>query len=141
MSRSRRNTLATLLLVGLAPLLAGCAEGGTDPAEDGLTTSEFVEIVTALREAEREVSIEDSAGTLFAERKAEILERRGVTEAELRAFVVALGQDPVGLEQVWDTIAERLKYLPEEREPVQREVQGGPSSESAPADSGEQRLH
>lgn len=127
--------------MGLAPLLAGCGEGGTDSAEDGLTAAEFVEIVTALREAEREVALEDSARALFAERKAEILERRDVTEAELRAFVVALGQDPARLEQVWDTIAERLKYLPEEREPVQREIQGGRSSGSAPADSGEQRLH
>lgn len=113
-----------ILVLSIAALGSGCGQSdATAAAEEGVTTGEFVEIVTALREAEREVVRKDSAEALYAERKAEILGRHDATEADLRAFLERHGEDPVKLQEVWDTISQRLKHVP-----------GDP-------DSGEQRLH
>jgi hypothetical protein len=119
----------------MVPSLACDDRGST--AEPGLTAEDFVAIVVALREAQREVVLEDSAMALFAERKAEILSRHGTTEEELRAFLQEQGKDPDALRQSWDSIAERLKHVPPEDSPMypQRRRPFRPES------SGEQTLH
>lgn len=112
--RGRHRRWAPAVLLALTALAAGC--GAPDPtsgAERALTEEEFIGIVVALREAERAVAQDDSAGALFEERKAEILARRGVTEGELRAFVTRRGADVAALQSVWDTIAERLRRRPD----------------------------
>ncbi len=76
----------------------------------GLTAEEFVEVVVALREAEREVASEEDATVLFEERKAEILSRYDTTDEELRAFLADHGRDLAALSETWDSIAERLKH-------------------------------
>lgn len=138
-TRRGRQRPVALLILGLAlatvPSLA-CENTGST-AEPGLTTEDFVAIVVALREAERELVLEDSAVVLFAERKAEILSRHGTTEEELRAFLQEFGKDPDALQQSWDSIADRLKHVPPAdgpRYPQRRRP-------LRPESSGEQTLH
>lgn len=120
----RLSSRCGILVLAIGALMSGCGDSdATAAAEEGVTAGEFVEIVTALREAEREVVRKDSAEALYAERKAEILGRHDATEADLRAFLERHGEDPAKLQEVWDTISQRLKHVP-----------GGP-------DAGEQRLH
>lgn len=129
---------ALIALLAVAMLGAGCMQetGSTDDAREELTSEEFVAIVTALREAERDVAQEDSAAALFAERKAEILARHERSEAELRAFLVNHGEDVPALQEVWDTIAQRLKYAPgeigEPEEPGEPAAPGEPGERAAP---------
>lgn len=105
------------LLIGML-LLTGC--GGEPTGEEvALSADEFVEVMVALREAERE-SLEvgeDSAGVEFRRRKEEILAEHGVAQEDLRQFVVAHSADFELMEIVWDTIAQRLRYVPEPGDP------------------------
>ena len=98
----------------ILPALAACGEDPDPRAspEPGLTPSEFVEVITEVRKAEREVGGRDSAEVLFAERKAEILARHDTDDAEVRAFVASYRNDVVALEVLWDSIDQRLKYAP-----------------------------
>lgn len=103
----------TLILALLLPaLLAGCDLGRASRSEAPLTPDEFVEIIVAVREAEREVAQEDSAGQRFEERKQEILEHHGTNEAELQRFLAANRENIALLQTVWDTITERLRFVP-----------------------------
>lgn len=139
MTTTSRLRSVVLLILGLTlstvPALA-CDEGKTT-AETGLMAEDFVAIVVALREAEREVTNEDSAIALFAERKAQILSRHGTTEEELRAFLLGHGDDPDALRQSWDGIAERLKHVPPEDGPMSPRQRRRLRAEPA----GEQTLH
>ena len=96
-------------MVVLAAGALACDGGEAAVAETGLTSEEFVEVMVALREAERAVMQEDSAQELFVRRKAEILERHGTTEEEIRAFVTAAARDLPRLEAIWDEISSRLR--------------------------------
>lgn len=98
-------------LIVLTAFVAGCGTGGASGADapDQLTSEEFVEIVAALREAERAVTDQDSAGAHFVERKAAILAEHETTEAELLAFIASHDGDVARLQAVWDTISQRLK--------------------------------
>lgn len=103
-----------MVLLGLAMLVVpGLACGqGESTAAPGLTVETFAEVVIALREAERGLAESDSAGTIFAERKAQILARYDTSEEELRTFLVDHGADLETLRQAWDSISERLKHVP-----------------------------
>lgn len=127
--RPGRVAAATLLVV---VVLSACGE--RDPTAQPRTPSrqEFVEVVVALREAERAVrdaSDPDSAAAAFEERKEEILERYGTTDAALRRFVERLHARPAVMAEVWDTIAQRLRREAEpeperRRPPVVEEPEG-----------------
>lgn len=123
--RAQCGRRAFLALLALLALTAGC-RASPDPtaeAERALTREEFVEIMVALREAERAVAQEDSASALFADRKAEILARHGATEADLRAFVETRSDDIERLQALWDTIAERSKYVPTGAEELEHDLE------------------
>ena len=103
--------LAAGALVGLL-IAAGCDAGSgggaaEEGAVDGLTRDEFVEVVVELREAEREAQEQDSTDSWFRDRKEEILEERGVTETQLRDYLLAHGEDMALLEALWDSINEQ----------------------------------
>jgi hypothetical protein len=102
---------ARLALALALPLLAACSTGGEE-VEGGLTAERFTEVVESLREAERSLPDGDSAAALFAERRDEILARYEVTEEQLRAYVRARARDAEGLRELWDTLSERLRYVP-----------------------------
>lgn len=126
-------------LLAFTALAAGCRQA-PDPAaeaEVAVTEEEFIEMVVALREAERAVAGEDSAAAEFAERKAEIFARHGVTESDLRRFIARRGGNVDALRELWDTISDRLKHVPEGSEDP--EGDDGPMPERP--DVGEQRLH
>lgn len=103
----RRTAPLAAALAVLAAL--GCGRGEATGADTGLTSEEFVEVVVELREAELAVMEEDSAQEMFVRRKAEILERHGTSEEEIRAFVATASRDLPGLEAVWEEISGRLR--------------------------------
>jgi hypothetical protein len=96
----------------------GCAREPTDQVGTGLTPESFVEIMVALREAERAANATDSAGVEFEGRKERILAEHGATEEELRDFVRRHHGDFALMNRLWDSIAQRLKHVPE---PLERE--------------------
>lgn len=104
-SGARWGPVAVLAL--LAPVLA-C--GGPEPAgsEAALTRAEFIDVVSAVREAELAVEGSDSAQALFEARRDSILAAHGTTEAALRAFLER-HSGLAYMEEVWDSIAQRLK--------------------------------
>ena len=87
-------------------ILTAC--GGDEATEPALSRDEFVEVIVDLREAERAVAEEDSAAELFAARKAEILERHGTSEEEIREYVRASTGDLQGMADTWEEISGRL---------------------------------
>ncbi len=105
-----RNRIVIPTLI-LSAILGGCGGDPSGSSDAPLTPAEFVEIVVEIREAEREVAAEDSAAQLFEDRRREILDRHGTTEAELRAFLSANAENLALLEEVWDTIHARLTVM------------------------------
>jgi hypothetical protein len=102
-----RGLPVALALALLGPALA-CA--GPDPAASGpgLTRSQFIEAVVAIRDAELAVARADSAQALFEARRDSILAAHGTTEAELRLFLER-HSELAYMEEVWDSITQRLK--------------------------------
>jgi hypothetical protein len=100
--------------------LAGCRDAaGTDDASSRLSPDDFMTVLVEIREAEREVEADgDSAQSRFEARKAEILERHGTTEEELRGFVRRRGEDVEYLSELWDTLNQRLRYVPPRHDPA-----------------------
>lgn len=101
--------IALIALVGPVGLACGDSEPGA--SAPGLTRSEFVDVVVALREAERTVQAEapqDSADARFEERKDSILAAHGTTITELEEFL-AFHADLAYQDALWDTITQRLK--------------------------------
>ncbi len=114
----RAGRKAALLAVVIAGLV-GCGGGGTGGAEGGtpaLTRERFVAVVVALRKAEIELQHADSPAAEFAVRRDRILAEHGVTEEDLREYVRAHGEVDL-LEETWDTILQRLKYVPPRYDP------------------------
>lgn len=110
-----RSRVAAMLLAGMA-VVGGCdVFGGRAEEAEGVSRETFVEVVVALREAERSLPADSTAVERFAERRDSILARHGVSEGDLQAFVRAREEDLAGLQAVWDTINERLKYVPPSR--------------------------
>lgn len=95
-----------LLLALLSLSSAGC--GAAHPAKDsagGLATEKFIEIYIALRHAAVEAG--DSLA-LFEVRRAEILDRYGITGQDLVDYVERRSVDLTAMGTVWDTIYHRL---------------------------------
>lgn len=111
-------SLLCLLLVG-----AACGEREPTGGDRSLTPAEFIDVIVALREAEREVEREvapDSVAVEFARRRSEILARHGVTADAVREFVERHHRRPGVMSTVWDSIAHRLRTEPS-AEPYQLE--------------------
>jgi hypothetical protein len=118
------------LAAALFPMvIVGC--DALDPtARDGaVTRAGFIEVIVALREAERELvrdESSDSAHIEFAQRKEDILQRHGVSEDDLRQFVTRHRDRPSVMTEVWDQIAQRLGVRTEDI------MEGMPSMEALP---------
>lgn len=105
-----------LLLLGLGLVTVGaCGDREPTGGDAPIRTTEFVEIIVALRAAEMEIEQSvppDSVQPAFALRKSDILDQYGVTEDDVRAFVEQHHARPGFLAEVWDTIAQRLRAQP-----------------------------
>jgi hypothetical protein len=94
----------TLLVVAF--VLAACnADDGAFGAED----EQFVDTMVELRRAAVTAGVDTAR---FEQLSSEILEARGVTEDELRAYVSARESDLAHMASVWDSVAARLSELP-----------------------------
>jgi hypothetical protein len=83
-------------------LLPGCAgQDGTT----GISDTQFLDAMTELRQAAL-LAGQDTAQ--FMELRAEVLERQGVTESELRAYVAARSRDLSHMAEMWDSVGARL---------------------------------
>lgn len=81
-------------------MLTACGTAGA--GGDAITRDEFIAANVALRRIAA-----DSAGA--AERRDSVLERQGVTAADLEAFVDLYAREPEALADVWTEIAEQLQ--------------------------------
>lgn len=123
-----------LLALLLAPPLA-CGQEEPEGRAGGLSRSEFIDVVVAIRKAEFDVESEDSAATRFEARRDSILAAHELTDEDLYAFVdrhPELGY----MDAVWDSVTERLKRplhdppredtaaAPREPEPIQQDDDG-----------------
>ena len=88
--------------LGLVLLLGACAgEEGTLAATD----EQFIETIVELRRAALEAGADTAR---FEDLRAAILEERGVTEDDLRAYVAGHADDLRHMATIWDTISARL---------------------------------
>ncbi|MGH7505636.1 MAG: hypothetical protein ACRELX_08280 [Longimicrobiales bacterium] len=83
-------------------LVAGC--GDAEPAA-AMTRETFVDVIVALREANRDAP---DART-FEARKQEILEQAGVSDSALVRFARVRADDLAFMAEAWDSIARRLR--------------------------------
>ncbi len=116
--RAARGGLWTLLCSGAFVMGCGVASPPTGAEKDGAPVSAdvFIEVVSAIRVAERETADEDSAAVQFAERRRRILDRYGVDQATLEEFVRYHAEDTELLRAVWNAINEQLKHEVEAKE-------------------------
>jgi hypothetical protein len=118
------------LAAALFPMaMVGCEALGPTARDGGVTRAAFIEVIVALREAERELVLDessDSAHIEFAHRKEDILQRHGVSEDDLRQFVTRHRDRPAVMTEVWDQIAQRLGVRTEDI------MEGMPSMEALP---------
>lgn len=112
MRRIEPNLRGPHLIAGLLTLLlavlgaAGCADE-RDRAPEGLTRSEFIEVVVALRNAEIELEAPDSVyEARFRTRRDSILDAHGTTQRALYEFLNR-HPDLQYMDAVWDTITQR----------------------------------
>lgn len=89
----------------VAVLLLAC---GAERSGPGLTDEEFIATMVELRRAAQAAGSDTAR---FEAVRREVLERRGVTEAELRAFVESPERDLRELAEVWDSVAARLTVV------------------------------
>lgn len=89
------------LALGLA-----CAR---DPAQGGreVTREDFIETYVALLRAEAQAA--DSVEA--RQRKAWVLERRGLTAADLERFAERYGDDPSTMGEIWREIESRIRAM------------------------------
>jgi hypothetical protein len=85
-------------------LLLSACRAGSAPVEP-MPRATFVEVIVALRRAANETTSQPE----FETRKASILEKAGVTEAELLEYVRAHERDIEMMASVWDSIEVRLR--------------------------------
>ena len=124
-------------LLAAAAVAAGCGDREPDAAPS-LTREEFIDLVVAIRETEFQVEDQDSAHVRFRSLRDSILEARGATEAELYEFL-EYHSDLDYMDEVWDTITERLKRplqeqheVAEPRRPSRRSGLDSPRSRARP---------
>ena len=96
---------------------AAAAEPGPPPDTGVVGHDRFIEVVIALREAERAVELRDSAAARFEVRRDSILDAYGVTGEDLTAYLRARGEDVDYLSALWDTINQRLMHVPPRHAP------------------------
>jgi hypothetical protein len=95
--------LLSVLLVTVAAV-CGCAR---DTDTTGLPQRRFIEVIVELRRA-----AQDGETAQFAARKQQILEKAGVTEEQLRAYVKTHERDLEHMAAVWESINVRLTQPP-----------------------------
>lgn len=94
-----------LFITLLAIIAAGCT--GPRPADSGeepIGVGEFADVYIELRRA----AVASDSAAEFEARKAEILERHGLTDADLIGYVERRSDDLKGLAATWDTIYRRI---------------------------------
>ncbi len=126
------------LAAGVVLAILSAAACGHGPAEqdDALTAPEFVDIVVALRKAERGLQPADSTAPEFEERKQAVLAAHHATESDVRAFVDAHGGDFELMTAVWDSITQRLRYVPPDSSEAAGPVTAPDSGRATAPDSG-----
>ncbi|MGQ0560943.1 MAG: hypothetical protein ACT443_03605 [Gemmatimonadota bacterium] len=86
------------LFVTIAVLSAACTPTRTPRLPGGLTRAEFVEVMQALELAHPAA-------------RQSLLEKHRTSEAEIRAFISALAEDPVALSATLDSVQVRVDRL------------------------------
>lgn len=94
--------------IAIALLLCAC---GAESRGRGLTEEQFIATMVELRRAAQEAGPDT---VRFEALRQEVLARRGVSEAELRAFVESPERDLRELAEVWDSVGARLTPTAEE---------------------------
>jgi hypothetical protein len=117
-----RFLLGSVTLTVIAVSMLACQRDPTG-RDGGLRASEFVEIIVAIRTAEREVLRDAEPGTppdsvraRFERSRDEILQRHGATEESLLRFVDDHHARPRVMAAVWDSITNRLRTPPDQVE-------------------------
>ncbi len=128
--RPVRWTLAVLVAAGA---FLGCDGPEAQGPAPSLTRDEFIDLVVAVRRAEIAVEDADSPAVRFQARRDSILAAHGATEEELYEFLER-HTDLDFIDEVWDTITQRLKrplrepgdtpMRPPERPPVKQDDDG-----------------
>ncbi len=111
-----RVAALVVALVALAAL-QGCSDGAAPGAEGVPSTEEFVSTYVDLRIS----ALRTTSGEIRAEDRDSILAARGVTDADLFAFVDAHGRDATFMQTVWDSVEVRLNRV---RDSVNTSVRG-----------------
>lgn len=115
MRRSLRPPAALAVALGLATLM-GCGDSGANP--DGPVDPEtFIATYVDLRMT----ALSTEIGELDDALRAEVLERNGVTEEDLVAFVELHGEDVSLMQEIWDEIESRMDVA----DPTPDTVSGG----------------
>jgi hypothetical protein len=96
--------LGGLALV-LACLFGGCGRQPAAPLEQ----EKFVQVMVSLRRA----ALESGSRADFEAKKQAILQRAGVTDAQLRAYGRYAPRDPRGASEAYESIAARLQRFHE----------------------------
>ena len=94
-----------LVLLALAPLLSGCERNAPPPETATIPPATFARVLAELSEARVEILPDTVA---YRRRRAEILERAGVTAADLREFVARRGGDADLMSEIYERVGARL---------------------------------
>lgn len=94
-----------LLPLVLGCLLAGCEAEPSTPEAATIPPGTFARVLAELSEARVEI-LPDTV--LYRRRRAEILERAGVTEDDLREFVARRGGDDDLMSEIYRQVGARL---------------------------------
>ncbi len=113
MIRSRPPSPARYLLAFLVVLVValGPVACRTSPAEAPATSDLARDRFIATYVELRSVAVREDRSLMDAERRRQILEEHGVTEAELLAFAEAHGEDVAFMKKVWDDVEVKLDSL------------------------------
>ena len=86
--------------------LAGCLDPDPSPGET-LDRETFITTYIELRQ----LALATDSGEISVEARDEALERRGVDENDLRAFVARYGDDLVFMRDLWNEVERRMDAL------------------------------
>lgn len=92
-------------LLTLGALLSACGRDATRPNAVTIPPGTFARVLAELSEARVE-TLPDTAA--YRERRAEILERAGVTDGDLREFVARHGGDADLMSEIYGRVGARL---------------------------------
>ncbi len=94
-----------LVLLALGLLVPGCERNTPPPEAATIPPATFARILAELSEARVEI-LPDTV--VYRRRRAEILERTGVTAADLREFVARRGGDADLMSEIYRRVGARL---------------------------------